>query len=109
MGKVFCAGPSQTTRYLDVTGTGAWSSVGNSNYGTRNWGSAVMYDDGKVLMMGGSPVRILRDRLHHLSNGNRRDHRPEQSDSHLDLHWIDGDRRTQTPQRYFACQTAKSW
>src|SRR6266576_4673216 len=54
-GKVFCAGPSQTTRYLDVTGAGAWSSVGNSNYGTRNWGSAVMYDDGKVLLMGGSP------------------------------------------------------
>ena len=24
-GKVFCAGPSQTTRYLDATGTGAWS------------------------------------------------------------------------------------
>jgi hypothetical protein len=54
-GKVFCAGPSQTTRYLDVTGTGDWSSVANSNYGTRNWGSAVMYDDGKVLVMGGSP------------------------------------------------------
>jgi galactose oxidase-like protein/fibronectin type III domain protein/Kelch motif protein len=54
-GKVFCAGPSQTTRYLDTTGTGAWSSVANSNYGTRNWGSAVMYDDGKVLLMGGTP------------------------------------------------------
>src|SRR6266576_3361625 len=54
-GKVFCAGPSQTTRYLDVTGTGTWSSVANSNYGTRNWGSAVMYDDGKVLIIGGSP------------------------------------------------------
>src|SRR6266550_2871817 len=53
-GKVFCAGPSQTTRYLDVTGTGAWSSVANSNYGTRNWGSSVMYDDGKILLMGGS-------------------------------------------------------
>src|SRR6266480_1717195 len=54
-GRVFCAGPTQTTRYLDVTGTGAWSSVGDSNYGTRNWGSAVMYDDGKVLLVGGSP------------------------------------------------------
>ena len=54
-GKVFCAGPMQLTRYLDVTGTGAWSTVGNSNYGTRNWGSAVMYDDGKVLIMGGNP------------------------------------------------------
>src|SRR5229473_637032 len=54
-GKVFCAGPSQTTRYLDVTGTGAWSSVANNNYGDRNWGSSVMYDDGKVLLTGGSP------------------------------------------------------
>src|SRR6266550_4452964 len=54
-GKVFCAGPSQTTRYLDITGTGAWSPVANSNYGDRNWGSSVMYDDGKVLLMGGSP------------------------------------------------------
>jgi galactose oxidase len=54
-GKVFCAGPGQVTRYLDVTGTGDWSSVANTNYGTRNWGSAVMYDDGKVLIMGGSP------------------------------------------------------
>src|SRR6266403_1966059 len=54
-GKVFCAGPSQTTRYLDVSGTGAWSSVANTNYGDRNWGSPVMYDDGKVLLTGGSP------------------------------------------------------
>ena len=54
-GKVFCAGPSQTTRYLNFSGTGAWTRVGNSNYGTRNWGSAVMYEEGKVLLMGGSP------------------------------------------------------
>jgi galactose oxidase len=54
-GKVFCAGPSQATRYLDVTGTGDWTSVAMSNYGTRNWGSSVIYDDGKVLLMGGSP------------------------------------------------------
>ena len=59
-GKVFCAGPSQTTRYLDVTGTGAWSTVANSNYGTRNWGSSVMYDDGKVLLMGGSPCGFYK-------------------------------------------------
>jgi Domain of unknown function (DUF1929)/Fibronectin type III domain/Kelch motif len=54
-GKVFVAGPSQATRYLHVTGTGDWSSVAFSNYGTRNWGSAVTYDDGKVLLVGGSP------------------------------------------------------
>ncbi len=53
-GKVFCAGPSAVTRYLDVTGAGAWSVVANSNFGTRNWGSSVMYDDGKVLLMGGT-------------------------------------------------------
>jgi hypothetical protein len=54
-GKVFCAGPNQVSRYLNVTGTGDWSSVANNNYGTRNWGSAVMYGDGKVLIMGGTP------------------------------------------------------
>ncbi|MBA3573014.1 MAG: kelch domain-containing protein, partial [Pyrinomonadaceae bacterium] len=53
-GKVFCAGPNKTTRYLDVAGTGAWSTVASSNYGTRNWGSSVMYEDGKVLLMGGT-------------------------------------------------------
>ena len=55
-GQVFCAGPDPVTRYLDVTGAGAWSLVANSNFGTRNWGSTVMYDDGKILLMGGPPV-----------------------------------------------------
>ena len=53
-GKVFCAGPDTVTRYLDVTGAGAWSVVANSNFGTRNWGTSVMYDDGKVLLIGGA-------------------------------------------------------
>jgi galactose oxidase len=53
-GKVFCAGPGQAGRYLNVSKTGAWSFVANSLYGTRNWGSAVMYDDGKVLIIGGT-------------------------------------------------------
>ena len=53
-GKVFCAGPARLSRYLNVSGTGAWSSVGNNKFGTRNWGSAVMYDNGKVLLMGGT-------------------------------------------------------
>jgi galactose oxidase len=54
-GKVFSAGPSQATRYLTVSGTGSWNLVANNNFGTRNWGSAVMYDEGKVVLMGGSP------------------------------------------------------
>ncbi len=53
-GKVFCAGPGQVSRYLDVSKTGAWSFVANNLYGTRNWSSAVMYDDGKVLVTGGT-------------------------------------------------------
>jgi hypothetical protein len=53
-GKVFMAGPNKLTRYLDPSGTGAWSSVASNNYGNRNWGSSVMYDNGKVLVMGGS-------------------------------------------------------
>src|SRR4029077_11637359 len=54
-GKVFYAGPSQATRYLNVSGSGTWNLVANNNFGTRNWSSAVMYDDGKVLLTGGSP------------------------------------------------------
>jgi hypothetical protein len=53
-GKVFMAGPNQLTRYLDVSGTGSWNPVGNFNYGNRNWASSVMYDNGKVLVTGGS-------------------------------------------------------
>jgi galactose oxidase len=53
-GKVFCAGPSQITRYLGTFGTRTWTTLGNTNFGPRNWGSSVMYDDGKILLMGGT-------------------------------------------------------
>jgi fibronectin type 3 domain-containing protein len=53
-GKVFMAGPDQQTMYLDTSGTGLWTPVGNTNFGTRNWGSSVMYDDGKILLVGGT-------------------------------------------------------
>jgi hypothetical protein len=53
-GKAFYAGPDQTSRYLDTAGSGAWSSVGNSNFGARNWGSAVMYEPGKIMLVGGA-------------------------------------------------------
>jgi hypothetical protein len=52
-GQVFNAGPNQMTRYLNTTGTGAWTAVGNLNYsGTRDYGSAVFFD-GKILVAGG--------------------------------------------------------
>ena len=52
-GKVFNSGPDKITRYLDTSGTGAWSTVGYSNSGSRDDGSSVMYGDGKVLIVGG--------------------------------------------------------
>jgi hypothetical protein len=54
-GKVFNAGPSRQTRYLDTTGTGAWTNVAVLNFsGFRDYGPAVMYDVGKVLEVGGA-------------------------------------------------------
>jgi hypothetical protein len=53
-GKIFEAGPGQVTRYLDTTGSGTWTTVGTSNFGDRPQGSSVMYDDGKVLILGGA-------------------------------------------------------
>jgi hypothetical protein len=52
-GKVFLAGFPQTTRYLDVTGTGQWTTVANRKVADRTMGSAVMYAPGKVLYAGG--------------------------------------------------------
>jgi hypothetical protein len=60
-GKVFVAtggsppGNNQVTRYLDTSGTGSWSTVGSSLFGNRFNGTAAMYDDGKILIAGGTP------------------------------------------------------
>jgi Concanavalin A-like lectin/glucanases superfamily/Domain of unknown function (DUF1929)/IPT/TIG domain len=53
-GKVFNAGPSQDTQYLDTNGTGAWTDLSSNRAGPyRDYGSAVMYAPGKVLVVGG--------------------------------------------------------
>jgi len=52
-GKVFVSGPDSTTRYLDTSGTGAWTTVATRVGANREYGSSVMYDVGKVLIMGG--------------------------------------------------------
>ncbi len=52
-GKVFLAGFLQTSRYLDVSGTGAWTTVADRQVADRRMGSAVMYAPGKVLYVGG--------------------------------------------------------
>ena len=52
-GRVFIAGPAQKTRLIGTSGIGGYDVVGNNRYGSRNWGAAVMYDPGKVLIIGG--------------------------------------------------------
>ncbi|HZU31105.1 MAG TPA: kelch domain-containing protein, partial [Candidatus Angelobacter sp.] len=54
-GKVFNAAPSVQTRYLDPSGLGAWTNVANHIFtGFRDYGPAMMYDSGKVLVIGGA-------------------------------------------------------
>lgn len=53
-GKVIDVGPTEQTRYLDTTNSGAWSAVADRNFGVREWGSAVMYAEGKILVVGGN-------------------------------------------------------
>ena len=53
-GLVFYAGELQQSGYLDPRGAGEWTSVSASNYGRRDYGSAVMYRPGLVMILGGS-------------------------------------------------------
>ncbi len=45
--RVFYAGEQQTTRYLNTSGTGSWTTVGERRYGARSYGAAVMYEAGQ--------------------------------------------------------------
>ena len=54
-GSLYVAGPSVATRFLSVSGTGSWRGGPAHVFGTeREYGSAVMYDDGKILYAGGA-------------------------------------------------------
>jgi hypothetical protein len=52
-GRVFEAGPSDTSWYLNTAGTGSWQRGPLSHFGYRDYGTAVMYDAGKILLVGG--------------------------------------------------------
>jgi hypothetical protein len=53
--KLFMAGPDSLTRFLDVSGTGRWTDVGMTRLKLiRNYGSAVRYAPGKILICGGA-------------------------------------------------------
>jgi galactose oxidase len=51
--KIFYAGEQQATRYFNPLGTGTWGKIADRRYGTRDYGSAVMYLPGKILYVGG--------------------------------------------------------
>ncbi len=52
-GKVFYAGENRGSLYLSTSGTGSWTTSASRLYGTRDYGSAVMYRPGKILYVGG--------------------------------------------------------
>jgi hypothetical protein len=52
-GKLFYAGEHRTSRYLDITGTGKWTTVGQRRFANREYGSAAMYRQGRILYAGG--------------------------------------------------------
>jgi galactose oxidase len=53
-GRVFMAGPSNTAMWLDTSGSGKWIAAPPSKVAWREYGSAVMYEPGKVIILGGS-------------------------------------------------------
>ncbi len=66
-GKTFDAGPESWGRYLDTDGLGSWQGVAGTNYGNRNYGTAVMYEPGKIMVVGGdnasSPTTAMTETL----------------------------------------------
>jgi len=52
-GKIFMAGTPQPSRWLSTSGSGSWANAGTSMARFRDYGSAVMYEPGKILVMGG--------------------------------------------------------
>ena len=53
-GKVFHAGSGQASLFLDTSGTGSWTFVANTSALNRESGTAVMYGQGKVIVIGGA-------------------------------------------------------
>ena len=61
-GTVFNAGPDFQTGYLNPT-TGVWAVGPTSNGGYRNEGTSVMYDTGKILILGGGAPTNTAERI----------------------------------------------
>lgn len=62
-GKIFMAGPEQSTAFLTTTGSGAWTTGPTRINGSRDYGSGVMYDVGKILLVGGGSPTATAERI----------------------------------------------
>jgi hypothetical protein len=59
-GEIFLAGTSHTSSFIDTTGAGSFRAGPANHYlATRLYGSAVMYEPGKVLIAGGGPFEVV--------------------------------------------------
>jgi len=53
-GRLFVAGPQRQGYWFNVSGTGSFTSGPSMNFGSRVYGSAVMYEAGKIMFVGGN-------------------------------------------------------
>src|SRR5947209_6608454 len=52
-GRVFVCGTNAECFLLDTAGSGRWTSIASRTQGPRDYAPSVMYDDGKVIYIGG--------------------------------------------------------
>jgi hypothetical protein len=62
-GRLFYAGPSRLTRWMDPSGAGSWSTGPSSNFGPRSYGPAVFLDGKVYLFGGGDPPTATVERI----------------------------------------------
>jgi hypothetical protein len=68
-GKVFYVGPEQATAFLNTSKSGSWTSGPSRLFGWRDYGSAVMYDAGKILVVGGGAPLASAERIDLIGGG----------------------------------------
>jgi Domain of unknown function (DUF1929)/Glyoxal oxidase N-terminus len=59
-GQLFSSGPASNMAYLDTNGDGSWSDPIPRDNLYRSYGTSVMYDSGKLLVLGGGTSSALR-------------------------------------------------
>jgi hypothetical protein len=68
-GRVFHSGPSTNMAWLNTGGTGAWSATIKRDTIYRDYGTAVQYAEGKVLVIGGSSPATNTVQIVDMRNG----------------------------------------